>query len=617
MGKTDHDFRPGSIANRHLSDDRTVMEADVPLYNYEEPTILPSGEPGILLVSKVPLHDAKGEVIGLVGLSRDITEKKKAEQELLETNRRLSESVAQANELAKQAEAANIAKSNFLANMSHEIRTPMNGILGFLHLLENTSVNAEQADFIQTMKNSTELLLTIINDILDVSKIEAGKMELENIPFDLREAVTGGVQSLTARAEEKSLALNILVHAEAPQFVIGDPTRLKQVLTNLIGNAIKFTETGEVFLEVALEGQVGKECRIQFSVKDTGIGISKEALEKLFKPFVQADSSSTRKYGGTGLGLVISKSLVEMMGGEITATSTEGKGTTFSFVVPFKVAEYVEKLCSADYSVLIGKKIMVVDDNATNRKIVRLYLRDTGCMTVEADCATVAMDKLLQEVAACDLVLVDYNMPENNGHELAAALQAISATSKIPLILLSSKVLKGDAKEAGEHGFSGYLAKPFERKGLLDCISRILQGETLHKNESVPAARAQAVACKSEIKILLAEDNRVNRKLFVTLLQKHGFDCDLAEDGAEAVRACLSKKYDLVFMDCQMPVMDGYEATGRIREVEGEKAHTPIIALTAYAMTGDEEKCRSAGMDDYLTKPVEVNKLLEMIRRYC
>ena len=334
---------------------------------------------------------------------------------------------------------------------------------------------------------------------------------------------------------------------------------------------------------------------------------------------MQADSSSTRKYGGTGLGLVISKSLVEMMEGELKVSSTEGLGTTFSFVVPLAVANDVGKIAIADYSVLAGKRIMVVDDNATNRKIVRLYLRDTGCETVEADSAKDALTKLCQESTAFDLVLSDFNMPEKNGNDLARALKTASGTSNIPLILLSSRAMGGDAKAAAEHGFSGYLSKPFERNELLDCISRVLQGEAIQKSGSVSDMKieAQAPSCKSEMRILLAEDNKVNRKLFVTLLQKQGFSCDLAEDGAEAVKACLTKEYDLVFMDCQMPMMDGYEATGLIREMEEGEKHTPIIALTAFAMTGDEDKCKAAGMDGYLTKPVEVGKLLEMIRRYC
>jgi len=524
----------------------------------------------------------------------------------------------------RAAEAANIAKSNFLANMSHEIRTPMNGILGFLQLLESTEINEEQKEFIQIMKGSTDTLLNVINDILDISKIEAGMIELESIPFDLPAAVEAVVMPLILRAREKGIEINILVRAMVPQFVIGDPTRLKQVITNLVGNAIKFTEEGEVLVEVSLEDNDNTASPILFIVKDTGIGISDEAVKRLFKPFSQADSSSTRKYGGTGLGLAISKSIVEMMRGEIKVESTEGKGTTISFIVPLKKAEGAQSQVVADYSVLKGKKIMVVDDNSTNRNIAKVYLQEAGCVVAEADRSTEAISKLVQTGNVLfSAVLVDYSMPIMNGYDLAAALKVIPATKEIPLILLTSMAKKGEAKSAKEQGFLGYLSKPYKKKELLDCISIVIQGKTLNENNGiddksalVTSNTAHEARFNSKLKILIAEDNEVNIKFLIKLLQVHGMSCDIAVDGEEAVKACFSKKYDLVFMDCQMPVMDGYDATRRIREAEGGH-HLPIIAMTAYAMVGDAEKCKAAGMDDYLSKPIDFNKLMCMIQQYA
>lgn len=540
-----------------------------------------------------------------------LDEIERREAELNSSNERLNDAAVHAQALAIQAEAANIAKSSFLANMSHEIRTPMNGILGFMQLLAETELSREQADYVRTMKESTDTLLTLINDILDLSKIEAGRLELEAIPFDLRTAVEGAVLPFVARASEKGLEINMLIRGDVPQTVSGDPTRLKQVIANLVGNAVKFTARGEVVVAV-------ERCaeRIRFSVTDSGIGIDEDTLKRLFQPFVQADSSSTRHYGGTGLGLTICKNIVEMMGGAIEVDSRPDEGSCFQFSLLLPVVEQSDAAPAVDYSLLKGKRVLLVDDNATNRKIMQLYLQEVGCLTTEADGAAEA----LAHCAAneYELILLDYNMPEQNGYEVAAKLKELDTVRNAPLILLTSTAAQGEAKRAQQQGFSSYLPKPYRRSELLDCMAMVLANV-----QDQPAAAsfvtrhsARERVLNKRLAILLAEDNEVNRKFFMQLLRLKGLRCDIAVNGSEAVEAWRRTKYDLIFMDCQMPVLDGYAATKQIREEESGKSHTPIIALTANAMAGDEEKCRAVGMDEYLSKPIELKRLLELIDRY-
>ncbi len=356
-------------------------------------------------------------------------------------------------------------------------------------------------------------------------------------------------------------------------------------------------------------------------VRDTGIGISDELRGKLFTPFQQADSSSTRKYGGTGLGLVISKSIVEAMGGEITFESTEGKGSVFSLTLPFAIAKNItDDWIQPDYSLFSGKKIMVVDDNSTNREIVKTYLLEAGCQVIEADSALAAMGRFINNNNGYySAVLIDYQMPGMNGYDLAQAMQAIPEIAAIPRILLTSAAQRGAAKNAKERGFAGYLSKPFRKSELLDCVSIVLASDAINAVEDefmVTRYTAKRPIVKNDLRILLAEDNEVNRKFFVRLLKGRGLDCDVAINGLEAVTAWQKNGYDLIFMDCQMPGMDGYEATRQIRELEAGAKHTPIVAMTAFAMQGDAEKCLAAGMDEYLSKPVDVDKLGKIIRKY-
>ncbi|TYQ16057.1 UNVERIFIED_CONTAM: PAS domain S-box-containing protein [Acetivibrio alkalicellulosi] len=558
-----------------------------------------------MLMNGMIIKNQKNDPLFMLATAIDISERKKVEIELIK--------------MKERAESANIAKSQFLANMSHEIRTPLNGILGFLQLLDSTELNKEQKEFINNIKISSETLLSVISDILDISKIESGHLEMEEIPFDFRSTIESAIIPFSAKAKEKKIELNMLIKSDIPQMMLGDPTRLRQVITNLVSNALKFTDKGDVFIEASLEEETQEAAKIAFKVKDTGIGMSQETIQKLFKPFTQADASSTRKYGGTGLGLSICRNIISLMNGHINVESDVGKGTTFSFLVEFKKCLDVKLPDAIDCSVLKGKRILIVDDNSMNRDIAKIYLQEAGCMVQEAESATEALSKLVRnesESSIFNAVLVDYHMPGMCGHDLSAALKAISSTKNIPLILLTSIAMKGDERESRSFGFSGYLTKPYKRNDLIKCLARVLDGKIQDKDQAEilismhPLSQSQF---KRKIKILLVEDNDINRMFFIHLLKMKGLSCDIAYNGEEAITAFKSNSYDIIFMDCQMPLMDGYEATRQIRKLEGDKKHTPIIALTAYAMKGDIDKCKDAGMDDYLGKPIEVDKVTEII----
>lgn len=575
------------------------------------------------------IRDDSGAVIGLVGVYTDIAERKRAETLLAEhakrleaTNLELEKAIERANRMAYEAEAANRAKSAFLANMSHEIRTPLNGVIGMTELLLGTKLTEEQREFAEIVRSSADALLSVINDILDFSKIEAGKIDLERIEFDLRTTVEDVADVLAHRAHQKGLEMIVLIQHDVPQRLKGDPGRLRQVLLNLLGNAVKFTDHGEVVIRTR-GGQIrDNQVEVHFEVADTGVGIAPEVIPSLFKPFTQADSSITRRFGGTGLGLAISKQLVNLMGGDISVESELGRGTTFRFWIPFELvpAPTADKVQPQD--VLKGLRILVVDDSPTNREVFRSFLKNWGCIVEETGDPRQALS-MLQDAAASgkpfQVVLLDYMMPGMDGAAVADAIKQNPETAKAHLVLLTSSPQRGDAARARSVGIAAYLTKPVKQRLLRDCLLELVHPDRqTDKQQEPPLVTSHSIREKKRTtkKILLVEDNPINQKVAIRMLERLGYHCDCASNGREAVAAVLSSRYDLVLMDCQMPEMDGFAATRAIREKEPAGCHTPIVALTALAMKGDAERCQEAGMDDYLAKPIEMTELNRVLTQW-
>jgi PAS domain S-box-containing protein len=564
---------------------------------------------------KVIMRDADGRALRLSGTRSDISRRKSVEEELHRT-------LAELRSTTERAERASAAKSEFLANMSHEIRTPMNAILGMTGLLLDSPLNDEQKQYAQIVRSSGDALLGLINDILDLSKIEARKLTIEIMDFDLRASLEDVAEMLAVRAQEKGLDLALDISPDIPSLLQGDPGRIRQILVNLVGNAVKFTEAGSVTIAVAMDSLSRSRIGLTISVRDTGIGLSPEQLEHLFQPFSQADSSVTRRFGGTGLGLAISRQLAELMGGRIEVRSELGKGSHFDLHVELGV----QSRAAAPKSVrqeLAGRRVLVVDSHPASRSSIAAHLEAWGCrvhQVAEESSVLFLLDSSLSLSDPFDLVLIDSGLPgRSDGRELGRSIRKIQRFSGIKLVLTTSLGLRGEVAELERDGFQGYLTKPFRTSHLRGLLKAVLGLESGVSGERVVTRHLVEEIRRHSLSILVAEDNRVNQILIRKLLDKLGYDCEVVENGLQVLEALRKESYDVILMDCQMPELDGLEATRRIRagDAGAQNARVAVVALTAHALSDDKILCLQAGMDEYLTKPIHLDQLGEMLRRFA
>jgi two-component system sensor histidine kinase/response regulator len=696
IGKTPFDFMPPDERKRIRSTISDIVKEKRAIRNLENWNLTKDGRLVCLLTNGAPILDENDKLIGYRGVYSDITERKQAERELAETNRQLEKAIEKTNEMAMEADMANQAKSEFLANMSHEIRTPMNAVLGFADMLLDTSLNEEQTDYVGTIRRSGESLLSLINDILDFSKIEAGQLDFEKIDFDPELLAYDVCQLIRPRIESKSIEVLCRIGDNLPSMVRGDPTRYRQVLINLMGNAPKFTESGEIELTLDVDEEEQNRIKLHAKIRDTGIGIPKDKLSAIFEPFKQADGSTTRKYGGTGLGLSICKNISKLMDGDVWAKSpsdcrltiddrllkdnsknqnnsqlsivnsqskqplNQMPGSVFHFTAWLGKAEKNEIRRYEPVS-LSNKKVLIVDDNQNNLDILTHFLESVGMRVVaftSGEKVVPALQKAFEYGNSFDLCISDIQMPGMDGYDVAKKIRNFkssivnrqSSIRSIPLLALSS-LMERDAKKCEEAGFDGFLSKPVRREKLYRILEKIIGKEAESKERKAESDVKQIATqysineeMKHSVRILLAEDNPVNQKLAKLMLTKGGYHVEVANNGKEAVEKYTQSpdEFDLIFMDIQMPEMDGLEATKEIRKFEtcrsvaeipsGTKEkrenqqlnhsttqplnHLPIIAMTANAMKGDREICLEAGMDEYMTKPIKRDLVFEMIKKW-
>lgn len=622
VGRRGEDFFPPDYAARIRAADEHVVRTGLSVIAQEELVTWSDGTQRWVLITRMPWFDENGEITGCFGVSHNITDQKRAQQAMQEAR--------------DAAQAASAAKSNFLANMSHEIRTPMNAIIGMTELVLDTSLNAQQRDYLTMVQESSEALLAVINDILDFSKIEAGKMELDCRPFQLREVLGDTLKALSVRANRDLLELTHHVSPNVPEFLVGDAGRLRQIIVNLVGNAIKFTERGEILLDVSLdeddvvtesdddstvdaEASATVTVALKFLVRDTGIGIPRDKLTKIFDAFEQADNSMARRFEGTGLGLAITSRLVEMMQGHIWVESEIGSGSTFYFSADFQLCDIMHAGPQINTTSLAGRRVLIVDDNATNRRILDEILRNWMMEPKLADGAVTAIRELeaaTTQQRPFDLILTDANMPDVDGFTLVEQLRQRPELAGQVIMMLTSGGRPEDLARCTALSIASYLLKPLKQSELFDAIVEVLGVSDVEDESSVSPDRMSQHHCA--LQILLAEDSKVNQKLALALLQKWGHHITVANNGLEAVKAAEQGGIDVILMDVQMPECDGHQATQMIRQSEATRGgHVPIIAMTAHALKGDEERCLAAGMDSYLTKPIRAPLLFAKLSDIC